>query len=80
MTRLEYSILQSHFPEQTNIILDSGTSSGLPCNSVGKIMHINREMNTIFAEFENGQRFSLIYGVDIFHKYTKPFFTPRGDL
>lgn len=79
MTQIEYSILRSHYPQNTMIILDSSSNSRL-CGSVGRIAHINRELGTILVDFEDGQRLSLIYGVDIFHKYTKRSSIPRGDL
>lgn len=77
MTRLEHSILKSHFPMNTMIILDQAIQHGLPCNSLGRVVYIDKEMGTILVDFENGSRYGLIYGVDLFHKYMKPKYSKR---
>lgn len=74
MTRLEHSIIQSHFPVQTYIILDTVSVGGQPKNAIGRIMSINQDLNTITVEFDNGFKSSLIYGTDKFHRYTEPRF------
>ena len=79
MTRIERSILQSHFPFQTYIVLDTAAVCGQPKNATGRIIYINQDIGTILVDFDNGQRASLIYGIDKFHRYIEPFFQ-RSDL
>ena len=78
MTQLEHSILKSHFPMNTMIIVDQTNHKDLHHNSLGRVMFINKEMGTILADFEDGKRYGLIYGVDLFHKYMKPKYS-RGE-
>ena len=78
MTQLEHSILKSHFPMNTMIIVDQTNHKDLHRNSLGRVMFINKETGTILADFEDGKRYGLIYGVDLFHKYMKPKYS-RGE-
>lgn len=78
MTQLEHSILKSYFPMNTMIIVDQTNHKDLHRNSLGRVMFINKEMGTILADFEDGKRYGLIYGVDLFHKYMKPKYS-RGE-
>ena len=78
MTQLEHSILKSHFPMNTMIIVDQTNHKDLHRNSLGRVVFINTEMGTILADFEDGKRYGLIYGVDLFHKYMKPKYS-RGE-
>ena len=72
MTRLEHSILQSHFPPNSCIVLDRATASGHPCDSVGRVLYIDPKLDRISVYFEDGKSYALTYGVDIFHRYIKP--------
>lgn len=71
MTQIEYKILQSHYPQNASIILDKTSIGGIPVNTTGRIISINRDMNTVLVDFDTGQRISLIYGVDVFHRNTQ---------
>ena len=75
MTRIEYYIMLSHFPIGSYIILDKASAGGVPYNSIGKIVSVNRELDTILIDFDNGIRSSLIYSVDMFHRYVESHFT-----
>lgn len=70
MTRLEQSILQSHYPQNAPIVLDKTSIGGIPINTTGRIVSINKDLNTILVDFDTGQRSSLIYGEDVFHRDT----------
>ena len=78
MTRLEHSILESHFPMNTMIIVDQTNHRNVLRNSLGRVVSINKEMGTILVDFEDGNRYGLIYGVDLFHKYMKPKYSRGG--
>lgn len=75
MSRIEYLILLSHFPIGSYIILDKASAGGIPYNSIGRIVSINRDFGTILVNFDNGIKSSLIYSEDMFHRYVKPYFT-----
>lgn len=62
----------------TMIIVDQTNHKDLHRNSLGRVVFINKEMGTILADFEDGKRYGLIYGVDLFHKYMKPKYS-RGE-
>ena len=68
MTRLEYLILKSSYPDKSSIVLDKTSVGGIPYNSKGKVIYIDQIMDTILVEFETGKRSSLIYGKDMFHQ------------
>lgn len=68
MTRVEYYILHSAYPPNSSIIIDRATG-GIPVNTIGKVVSINKDFDTILVEFNNGEKRSLIYGEDYFHKY-----------
>lgn len=68
MTRLEQSILQSYYPQNAHIMLDRTSIGGIPANTTGRVVSINKDLNTILVDFDTGQRSSLIYGEDIFHR------------
>ena len=71
MTLLEYKILQSHYPQGASIVLDSTSTGGMPVNSVGKVVSINKDIDTVLVDFESNGRMSLIYGKDMFHRKMK---------
>ena len=74
MTRVEYYVLYSAYPPNSYIVLDKATTidratGGIPVNTIGKVVSINKDFDTILVEFNNGEKRSLIYGEDYFHKY-----------
>lgn len=71
MTQLEYSILQSHYPQNARIILDRDSVGGIPAGTVGRIVSINKELGVILVEFDNGMRSSLIYESDYYHRINR---------
>ena len=68
MTRVEYYILRSAYPPNSSIILDRATTGGIPAGSTGKVVNINKDMDTISVNFDNGIQRNLIYGKDYFHR------------
>lgn len=74
MTRVEYYVLYSAYPPNSYIVLDKATTWGLPVNTIGKVVSINKDFDTILVEFTNGDRRSLIYGEDIFHRNIKELY------
>lgn len=73
MTKLEYRILQSHYPQGSSIILDRTSTGGMPVNSTGRVVSINKDIGTILVDFELKGKMSLIYGQDMFHRNIKSF-------
>jgi hypothetical protein len=41
---------------------------GVPYNTAGNVVYINRDTDTILVDFDNGAKSSLIFGVDMFHR------------
>ena len=74
MTRVEFYVLHSAYPPNSYIVLDKATTWGLPVGTIGKVVSINRDFDTILVEFNNGEKRSLIYGDDYFHKYIKAIY------
>lgn len=73
MSRLEYLILQSHYPKEATIILDKTSKGGKPVNTVGKVLCINKDLNVIYVRYDDGKSESLTYGEDMFHRYFKRY-------
>ena len=71
MTQLEYSILQSHYPQNARIILDRDSVGGIPAGTVGRVKSINKELGVITIDFDNGVQSSLIYERDYYHRVNR---------
>ena len=74
MTRVEYYVLYSAYPPNSYIVLDKATTWGLPVGTIGKVVSINKDLNTISVNFDNGIQRSLIYGEDVFHRDIKAYY------